>query len=352
MKKALKIIGRIILVLLILLAIAVLICFIHKTSARKKDRELLEKDGFCNLVSAGDFQMNVNIFGNGKHKIIAMPGSGDAEFTVDMKLLSEHLRGDVSLVAVTRPGYGLCEESEHEITAEYIVESTRTALKNAGISAPYILMPHSLSGIYGTYWENTYPDEIEGVIFLDSINEASERIPDEELAEMDLPFITKLLNAAGVLRTIEDITGAQNDDSEEKYQADYAAFDGVNPAGFSPSFRSEILNYNRNSDTAWASIKANSIPKIYISTDYASLEDAKEYVRWSNDGTPDDAKAQERYDDQQAPEQIEYRQKRAEYITKLGNCKEVNIPGSHFIYYQKPEEVAKAILQFIDDSVK
>ena len=31
------------------------------------------------------------------------------------------------------------------------------------------------------------------------------------------------------------------------------------------------------------------------------------------------------------------------FLEKLGACEEVNIPGSHFIYTQKPDEVAKAI---------
>ena len=46
---------------------------------------------------------------------------------------------DISLVVVSRPGYGLCTETDKEVTTEYIVESTRTALKNAGIQAPYVL---------------------------------------------------------------------------------------------------------------------------------------------------------------------------------------------------------------------
>ena len=128
------------------------------------------KDGFVNLVSAGSFDMNMNIYGDGKHKVIAMPGSGDAAFTVDMKMLSEHLSDDISLIVTPRPGYGLCTDTDEELTTELVVEGTRTALKNAGIEPPYILMPHSMGGLYGTYWESNYPDEVSGVIFLDSVN--------------------------------------------------------------------------------------------------------------------------------------------------------------------------------------
>ena len=31
----------------------------------------------------------------------------------------------------------------------------------------YILLPHSLGGAYATYWVSKYPEEIEGIVFLD-----------------------------------------------------------------------------------------------------------------------------------------------------------------------------------------
>ena len=64
-------------------------------------------------------------------------------------------------------------------------------------------------------------------------------------------------------------------------------------------------------------------------------------------GSSDAAKS--RYEDVMSDEQENYRQNRSMYIEKLGNCKEINIPGSHFIYEEKPEECAKVINDFIDD---
>ena len=57
MNKAKKILGRIFLILLILIIILLIVCFFYQRSVQKKDRELLEKDGFVNLVSAGDYDM-------------------------------------------------------------------------------------------------------------------------------------------------------------------------------------------------------------------------------------------------------------------------------------------------------
>ena len=37
------------------------------------------------------------------------------------------------------------------------VEDYRKALKNSGVEGPYILMPHSIGGVYATYWCSQYP---------------------------------------------------------------------------------------------------------------------------------------------------------------------------------------------------
>mgnify|MGYP002520438886 CR=1 FL=1 len=39
-----------------------------------------------------------------------------------------------------------------------------TVTKGFNIIGEYILLPHSLGGVYATYWESMYPDEIKGVI--------------------------------------------------------------------------------------------------------------------------------------------------------------------------------------------
>ena len=345
MKKVFKVIVNIILVLIMLLALALLGCFIYQKNAQKKDRELLENGGYSNLVSAGDFKMNVNIFGDGKYKIIAMPGAGDSWFSVDMKQFSEYLGDDISLVAVSRPGYGLCEETDKDVTTEYIVESTRTALKNAGVEAPYILMPHSLSGIYGTYWESTYPDEVSGVVFLDSVNEAHEVFDEYEGAGMGY----KIFSKSGLARVYVEKSGLLMNHLSPKFgdDAKYAsAFYTVNDRDLSPSVTSEMKNENANMKTAWAAIKSNDIPKVYISTNFETIDDVKEYQKFNN-GKVDEEEAKEMFEDSQSEERMEYKKKRSEYINKLGNCDEVNIAGSHMIYEQKPDEVAAEIDKLI-----
>ena len=59
-----------------------------------------------------------------------------------------------------------------ERTLQNEVEEIRSALTESNINGPYVLMPHSISGLHAIYYANTYPDEIEGIIGIDcnSIN--------------------------------------------------------------------------------------------------------------------------------------------------------------------------------------
>ena len=50
---------------------------------------------------------------------------------------------------------------------DYILSETRLALHKAGIDDPYVLCPHSMSGIEALYWAQEYPDEVEAIIGLD-----------------------------------------------------------------------------------------------------------------------------------------------------------------------------------------
>ena len=63
--------------------------------------------------------------------------------------------------------YGWSDLTDKERTVENIVGEIRMALKEANIEGPYILMPHSISGIYILYYANQYPSEVKAIIGID-----------------------------------------------------------------------------------------------------------------------------------------------------------------------------------------
>ena len=159
MKRIIKTIVKIMLILLAALLIFSVVTYIVHRVKTKEELEVLQQNGLYNPVSVGDYSLNVAKFGNedGKHTIVAIAGLGMGDCSVSMRQMTAGLEEDNLVVFVDRAGYGLSDDTNNEMTLEYIVEDYRKALKNSGVEGPYILMPHSIGGVYATYWCSQYP---------------------------------------------------------------------------------------------------------------------------------------------------------------------------------------------------
>ncbi|MBR1724607.1 MAG: alpha/beta hydrolase, partial [Ruminococcus sp.] len=84
-----------------------------------------------------------------------------------------------------------------------ILRQDREALQKAGLEAPYVLCPHSLSGYEATLWAQKYPDEVEAIVGLDMCtpNCESEEILKKEQDLMKVAVaINKFEKATGLVR--------------------------------------------------------------------------------------------------------------------------------------------------------
>ena len=169
MNKKLKLFFKILLGIIIVLLLSIIVIFVvHKIKSNNEYNELKDL-GYINKYSAGDYDLNIYRIGNknSKHKLIGISGLGVHNYSIEMTFVNEQLKDDYEIIYIDRAGYGYSDDTSKTQTVEQIVSDYRTVLKSVGIEGPYILMPHSIGGVYATYWESTYPDEIEGVIFID-----------------------------------------------------------------------------------------------------------------------------------------------------------------------------------------
>ena len=83
------------------------------------------------------------------------------------KVIPEIAKG-ASTFAYNRPGNGSTERSRTARDGEHIVNELRKTLQRLGYRPPYILVGHSLGGLYMQYYARRYPDEVGGLILVDS----------------------------------------------------------------------------------------------------------------------------------------------------------------------------------------
>lgn len=111
--------------------------------------------------------MNVFIQGSGEQTIVLLPGQGTPSPVLDFKLLIDELSPEYKVVAIEPFGYGLSDETEKARTTENIVSEVHEAVQQLGIDR-YVLMGHSITGLYGVSYVNSYPDEVLAFVGIDS----------------------------------------------------------------------------------------------------------------------------------------------------------------------------------------
>ncbi|TVX94685.1 alpha/beta hydrolase [Paenibacillus agilis] len=116
------------------------------------------------LVEVDGKNMHVYTKGKGEHTIVLLPGLGTSAPVLDFEPLINELARSNQVVVVEPFGYGWSDQTNKERSVDNIVEELRMALQKANIVGPYILMPHSVSGIYSMYYANQYPEEVEAII--------------------------------------------------------------------------------------------------------------------------------------------------------------------------------------------
>jgi len=119
------------------------------------------------LVEVDGKNMHVYTKGEGPNTIVLLSGLGTTAPVLDFEPLIDEMSKSNQVVVVEPFGYGWSDLTDKERTVENLVEELRTALIKSNIEGPYILMPHSISGIYSMYYANKYPEEIKAIIGID-----------------------------------------------------------------------------------------------------------------------------------------------------------------------------------------
>jgi len=109
-------------------------------------------------------KMHVYSEGKSDNIIVLLSGLGTTSPVLDFKPLIKALKNDFTVVVLDYFGYGWSDVIKKKRSVKNIVDETRQALLMAGFKPPYILMPHSISGLYSLYYANNYPSEIKAVV--------------------------------------------------------------------------------------------------------------------------------------------------------------------------------------------
>ena len=76
------------------------------------------------------------------------------------------------VVAYDRSGYAWSDPGPVPRSAGVLAEELRDLLGNAGLPGPYVLVAHSMSGLTARLFADRYPEEVAGIVLLDTVHES------------------------------------------------------------------------------------------------------------------------------------------------------------------------------------
>lgn len=156
---------RVIFIIVAVIVLFIIVSFVRHKICSFRERKLLTPLG--KLVEVNGHNMSVYTEGEGDKTLVFLSGGGTCSPILDFKSLYSLLSNEYKIVVVEKFGYGFSDVVDEQRDIDTMLSETRMALEKAGIEGPYVLCPHSMSGLEALYWAQKYPEEVEAIIGLD-----------------------------------------------------------------------------------------------------------------------------------------------------------------------------------------
>jgi pimeloyl-ACP methyl ester carboxylesterase len=118
------------------------------------------------MVGVGGHRLHIICAGRGGPTVVLEAGSGG--FSAQWVRVQREVSGTTRVCAYDRAGMGWSEMGPEPRDAERISGELHALLEGAGIEGPYVLAGHSFGGMYARTYAARYPDEVAGVVLVDS----------------------------------------------------------------------------------------------------------------------------------------------------------------------------------------
>jgi pimeloyl-ACP methyl ester carboxylesterase len=132
-------------------------------------REHLDADAYPmagQLVDVGGHRLHLHCTGSGSPTVVLQPGGGDMSSV--MGWIAPAVAVHTRVCVYDSAGRGWSEASDVTQDGSQMMTDLHTLLHRGGVPGPYVLAGHSFGGLYVRIFAAKYPDEVAGLVLIDS----------------------------------------------------------------------------------------------------------------------------------------------------------------------------------------
>ena len=118
------------------------------------------------LIDVGGHRLHLNCIGSGSPTVVLEPGAG--EMSSNLGWITPAVARGTRVCAYDRAGRGWSEPADTPQDGAQIATDLHTLLHRGHVPGPYVLAGHSFGGLYVLTFAARYPDEVAGMVLLDS----------------------------------------------------------------------------------------------------------------------------------------------------------------------------------------
>ena len=118
------------------------------------------------LVDVGGHRLHLSCTGSGSPTVVLEPGAG--AMSSSLGWITPAVARDTRVCTYDRAGRGWSDSADTAQDGAQIATDLHTLLHAADVPGPYVLAGHSFGGLYTLTFAARYPDEVAGLVLVDS----------------------------------------------------------------------------------------------------------------------------------------------------------------------------------------
>jgi pimeloyl-ACP methyl ester carboxylesterase len=139
---------------------------VYETYRETADRAAYPMPG--RLIDVGGHKLHINCTGTGGPTVVLEPGLGEP--STAMAWIASDVATTTRVCVYDRAGRGWSESASAPQDGVQVATDLQALLERAGEPGPYVLAGHSTGGIYVLNFARLFPQQVAGVVLLDSMH--------------------------------------------------------------------------------------------------------------------------------------------------------------------------------------